>query len=71
MRTMSNIKYSGIGNKQVYHDESWGYDQIAFVDNRDNAIYFHPSEALLLLDWLTQNKADLMELAKSEGNNAS
>jgi hypothetical protein len=61
---MSDIKYSTIGTKQVYHDESWGDDQIAFVDDRDNAVYFSPGEALLLLDWLTQNKADLMELAK-------
>ncbi len=64
---MSDIKYRDIGDKQVYHDGSWGYDQIAFVDKRDNAVYFYPSEALLLLDWLTQNKADLMELAKGEG----
>lgn len=68
---MNDIKYIGIGTKQIYHDESWGYDQIALVDNHGNAVYFRPGEALQLLDWLTQNKVNLAELAKGEVNNAS
>lgn len=59
------ITYGDLGDHAtVFHDESWGYDQITVWDSNKGRAYLAPRQFLLLLDWGNLNRPAIERLAK-------
>lgn len=63
-----DITYGDLGDHAAaFHDESWGYDQIAIRAKGEVRIGLRPRQFLRLLDWGAKHRAAIERLTKEQG----
>lgn len=62
-----DIIYGDLGDHAaVWHDESWGHDQIAIRAKGEVRVHLDPGQFLRLLDWGITHRAAIEQLAKEQ-----
>lgn len=60
-----DITYGDLGDHvAVFHDESWGYDQIAIRAKGETRMDLRPQQFIRLLDWGMSRRTAIEQLAK-------
>jgi len=62
-----DITYGDLGDHAaVWHDESWGYDQIAIRAKGEVRVDLRPQQFLRLLNWGASHRTAIEQLAKEQ-----
>lgn len=67
--TEETMTYGDLGDHaSVWHDESWGYDQIAIRAKGEVRVHLSPRQFLVLLDWGIRHRPAIEQLAKGHAD---